>query len=255
MMSIIIPAYNEEKRIGNTLEEYAKFFDKDTELLVVINNTHDNTEGVVKEKINLYPQIRYLKFEQGGKGFAIIEGFKDALKRDNDLIGFVDADLATSPEAYFDLVNNIGEFDGIISSRYIKGAVVNPKQSMKRILGSRLFNALVRILFWMPYRDTQCGAKVFKREAIEKVIIDLSVTQWAFDVNLLYKLRKNKYEIKEHPTVWADKDYSKMDGFVHSGTRMALACIRLRLINSKCKFIMTFYDSLPNYLKISLLLK
>ena len=96
-VSIVIPAYNEEKRIGNTLEKYIKFLrDKKVkfEILIIINNTTDNTEKVVKNYMKRFPEIRYLNFQQGGKGFAVIEGFKDALKRDNDLIGFVDADNA-----------------------------------------------------------------------------------------------------------------------------------------------------------------
>jgi glycosyltransferase involved in cell wall biosynthesis len=259
MISIIIPAHNEEKRIGATLEAYGKFFHyvkEDVELVVVINNTQDKTEEVVKEYQERFPFIGYLNFKQGGKGFAIKEGFNDVLKnRTSDLIGFVDADMATTPEAYYDLIKNIGDYAGIIASRYVKGAVVNPKQSMKRILGSRLFNVLVRTMFMMSFRDTQCGCKLFTRKAIESVVNDLSITQWAFDVNLLYKLKQNGFKIKEHPTTWSDKEYSKMEGFVNSGTRMALACIRLRLINSRYKFIMDAYDRLPNYLKISLLLK
>jgi dolichyl-phosphate beta-glucosyltransferase len=106
-ISIVIPAYNEEKRIRNTLEEYYLFFKekknngeiKNFEMLVVLNACKDNTIEIVKEYQKKYQEIRFLDFEQGGKGFAITEGFKDALNRENDLIGFVDADMATSPIA------------------------------------------------------------------------------------------------------------------------------------------------------------
>ena len=263
MISIIIPAHMEERRIGETLEAYGKFFHyvkEDVEIVVVINNTRDRTEKVVQEYQKRFPFIRYLNFREGGKGFAIREGFRDVLRgdsSDNNLMGFVDADMATTPEAFYDLIKNIGEYDGIIASRYVKGAVVNPKQSMKRIIGSRVFNYLVRAMFMMNFHDTQCGCKLFKREAIEKIIDDLSITQWAFDVNLLYKMRKAGLNIKEHPTVWSDKEYGHLGGgdFLHSGIRMALACIRLRLINSPFKFVMDTYDMLPDWLKISLLLK
>ena len=91
-LSIVVPAYNEEKRIGRTLEEYCKYFRgkknelKSFEILVVLNNCRDNTLEIVKEKKLKFKEIRYLNFQQGGKGFAITEGFKDSLKRNNELI-------------------------------------------------------------------------------------------------------------------------------------------------------------------------
>jgi len=253
---IVIPAHNEEKRIGQTLKEYGRFFHyvkEDVEILVIINNTQDATEDIVKQYQEQYPFIRYLNFKEGGKGFAIIEGFKEALKGNFDLIGFVDADLATSPEAYYDLINNIKE-DGIIASRYLKESIVNPRQTLSRIFVSRIFNLLIRILFMMPYRDTQCGAKLFTSKSIESIIDRLKITQWAFDVNFLYELRKAGFKIKEHPTTWADKEYSKIN-FMNAGPRMALSIIRLRLVNSPFKFLVRLYDGLPSRLKLSYLLK
>jgi glycosyltransferase involved in cell wall biosynthesis len=261
-ISIIIPAYNEEKRIAETLEEYGKFFTNlkkikklDSEILIVINNTQDKTEEVVKRYQKKYKIIKYLNFEKGGKGFAIMEGFKEALKdKENTLVGFVDADLATGPDAFYDIVNNINNFDGIIASRYISGAKVNPRQTWKRVFVSRIFNFIIRILFLMPYRDTQCGAKLFKRRAIEETCNEFGITQWAFDIDLLYKIRKSGFKIREFPTVWADKQYSKIN-FMKAGPRMVLAIIRLRLINSKIKFLIRGYDLLPDWMKITLLLK
>ena len=260
-ISIIIPAYNEEKRISNTLKTYLTFFRDiskknkiDYEILVVINNTTDRTESLVKNIARADNHLRYLNLKPGGKGLAIIAGFKDALKRKNDLIGFVDADMATSPEAFYDLIKNIDIYDGIIASRYIKGAIVNPKQSLKRIISSRIYNLFLRVLFLIPYQDTQCGAKVFKRMAIEKVINSLVITKWAFDIDLIYQLRKNNMKIREFPTVWSDKEYSKIN-FIKAGPRMALAAIRLRLINSRFKFLIRGYDLLPDWMKITIWIK
>jgi len=255
-LSIVIPAYNEEKRIGKTLEEYLKYFKElkksdniDFEIVVVINCSTDKTEDIVKNFSKKNSELKYFVLKQKGKGIAIIEGFKDSLKRKNDLIGFVDADMATSPCAYYDLIKNIGNYDGIIGSRYIKGSVVSPKQSFKRIIASRIFNTLIRLLFFLKYNDTQCGAKIFKREAIEKNINLLIITRWAFDVDLLYNLGKNNFKIREYPTVWSDKEYSHVN-FLVTGPKMALAIIRLRLINSKFKDFIRLYDKLPEKLKI-----
>jgi len=236
---IIIPAYNEEIRIAETLEEYGKFFTNlkktnkiDSEIIIVINNTTDKTEEIVKKYQKKYDIIKYLNFKQGGKGFAIVEGFKESLKdKKNALVGFVDADMATPPHAFYDLVKNINGFDGIIGSRYIPGSKVNPKQTWRRIFVSRIFNLLTRTLFMMHYTDTQCGAKLFKRKALESITYRLGMSQWAFDVELLYLLEKYDFKVKEFPTVWADKNYSKIN-FMKAGPRMALSIIRLRLINS-----------------------
>ena len=258
-VAIIMPAYNEEKRIGKTLEEYGKFFkdkkyrDFNFEIIVVINNTQDKTEAIVKSYAKKYRFIRYLNFKQGGKGFAIIEGFKEALKDEkNMLMGFVDADMATSPEAFDDLIEKIDNYDGIVASRYVYGAIVKPKQSISRIFVSRIFNFLIRVLFLMPYKDTQCGAKLFKKNAVESMIKEIGMTQWAFDIELLYLLKKHNFKVKESATIWADKEYSKIN-FMKAGPRMVSSVIRLRLINSffepllkPFKFIAKIGDSLIN---------
>lgn len=236
---IIIPAYNEEKRIAGTLEEYGKFFTNlkktkklDSEILVVINNTHDLTEEIVKKYRKKYKIIKYLNFKQGGKGFAIMEGFKEALKdKKNSLIGFVDADMATGPKAFYDLVKNIGDCDGIIASRWIKGSIVKTKQTFLRRILSRGFNLITRAMFFMPYRDTQCGAKVFRRRILEQITPELNITQWAFDVNLLYLCRKKGFKIREFPTIWEDKHESKLE-IAKIPFQMFSGVLRLRIINS-----------------------
>ncbi|MBI5872177.1 glycosyltransferase, partial [archaeon] len=191
-LSIIIPAHNEETRIGKTLEEYGKFLQDlkkkkklDFEIIVVLNACKDNTVGIVKNAEKKYKEIRHLDFEQGGKGFAVKEGFKEALKGKAELIGFVDADMATRPDVYYELVKNIGDCDGVIGSRYISGSVLTPKQGFSRRMAGIVFNVPVRASFFMPYRDTQCGCKLFKREVIAKVLEQMSISGWAFDVDLL----------------------------------------------------------------------
>jgi len=254
-LSIIMPAYNEEKRIGKTLEEYGKFFTNlkkikilDFEILIVLNACKDNTVGVVKEFQKKIKEIRYLDFEQGGKGFAIIQGFKDALKRNNDLIGFVDADMATSPEDFSNLVKNCKFYDGIIASRYVKGAIVNPKQPVQRIIASRIFNTLVRTLFLFSYRDTQCGAKLFKKRCLKKIIMEIGETEWAFDVDLLYLSKKNKFKIKEYPTVWKEPGASKLN-LKKASIQMFLAVIQLRIINTRFKKTWWFFGPIARLLK------
>lgn len=244
-VAIVIPAYNEEKRIVKTLEEYSNFLSdkkrkgelEDFELIVVCNACVDKTYQVSKNLSKKYKEIRVLDFKKGGKGFAIIEGFKDALKRENDLIGFVDADNATGVKYFYELIENIGSYGGIIASRYVRGSIILKKQRISRVLVSKVGNIIVRILFLFPYRDTQCGAKLFKRKAIEKVINKLGVSEWAFDIELLYQIEKEGFEIKELRTKWEDKTDSKLK-LKKASIQVLFAILQLRISNSPFRDIL-----------------
>ncbi|MDO8563647.1 MAG: glycosyltransferase [Nanoarchaeota archaeon] len=256
-ISIVIPAYNEEKRIGKTLEAYSRFFEKlrlkreiNYEILIVINNTTDKTEEIVKKYSKINKNIRYLNLIKGGKGYAIIEGFKDALKRKSNLIGFVDADMSTSPASFYDLIKNITQYDGIIGNRWASKSIISRKQSGLRRLASRIFNFLVKSLFLMNYQDTQCGAKIFKREVIERIADKILITQWAFDVNLLYLCKKDNFKIREYPTTWEDKGDSKIR-VVKASLKMFFGILRLRIINSPFNDLIRLYDSMPEIMKVN----
>tara|TARA_Y100000310_G_C20590894_1_gene767918 strand:- start:134 stop:835 length:702 start_codon:yes stop_codon:yes gene_type:complete len=230
-LSIIIPAYNEEERIEITLRKYAEFF-KEEEIYVVVNGCKDNTLGVVERIAKDYRNIKYVNFEEAiGKGGAVLEGFKLA---DSELIGFVDADMCTSPEAFNELVKNINGYAGIIASRHVEGARILTPQPFLRRLSSRVFNIMVKILFFMNYKDTQCGAKIFRKEAIKSIIDLMKEKRWAFDVELLYLMRKNKFKIREYPTVWKEPGDSGLN-LKKVGPEMFLSLIKLRwreLINN-----------------------
>ena len=124
-ISIIIPAHNEEKRISKTLEEYLKFFEKlkkekilDFEILIVLNACTDSSLDIVKKYEKLHKEIRYLNFKKGGKGFAITEGFKDALKRENDLINNRMTWLLTTQALLFaalEYVKNTNKLEFVVS--------------------------------------------------------------------------------------------------------------------------------------------
>lgn len=248
MFSIIIPARNEEARIGDTLQAYGKFFSKqkiDHEIFVVINNSTDNTLNVVKKYKKKFPNIRYINLTLGGKGYAILEGF---IHSKGDYLGFVDADMSTLPEDFYDLYKNIGNYGGIIGSRWLKDS--KTKRTFGKYIRSLGFNYLVRSLFLANFRDTQCGAKIFRKGAILPLIPQVTSIKWAFDVNLLYLLNKNGYKIKEHPTVWEDKEGSGIENFLNVPVQMAAGVIRLRLIYSPFKFIVRAYDLFPEKFKI-----
>ena len=234
---LLIPAYNEEGRIGPVLEAYPEYFARHYpgrfQLVVVLNGCRDDTLGVVRAAERRYLCIAHLDFPAPiGKGGALIEGLKLAPLA--DLVGYVDADGATPPEAFMDLVLRCGrgEADVVIGSRWIDGAQVNVAQAKDRRMASRLFHAFVEGFFWMGIRDTQCGAKVMRREAVSRVQPFLRLADLAFDVNLLFSLRRAGFSIKEVPTVWTDQSGSKVALNLRTSLNMLLSLVRLRLLYS-----------------------
>lgn len=221
-IAIIIPSYNEEKRIENTIKRYLAFFSDCTDiqytLIVVLNGSIDNTKQIVlsiktdKEKKGNANLIHIVEIAQAGKGLAVKEGFAYALQQNiYSYIGFVDADMATEPQYFYDLVKHIDGYDGVIASRYIKGARIQPTRPLIKRWGSKLiYESLIWLLFGMKYKDYQCGAKLFTTSAIARIVPYLTVKQWAFDVELLYICKKNGLRILEHPTVWYDRAGSKL---------------------------------------------
>jgi len=229
---LLIPAYNEERRIEPVLRDYARYFQQNYEgkfqLVVVLNGCRDNTLGVVQRIAAEFPSVGWLEFKEPiGKGGALIEGLKLAPMA--DLIGYVDADGATPPHAFLDLIRHIDGVDCVIGSRWLPGAVLHQEQSGKRQFASRVFHLIVQLLFWMNIRDTQCGAKVVRRGAIEKIHHFLLTADMAFDINLLYSLKAAGYRILELPTEWTDKLGSKV-ALGNTSLTMLLSVIRIRLL-------------------------
>jgi len=241
-LSIVIPAHNEEQRIRRTLTTYHQFFTGICQLegcacefVIVLNGCTDDTFIIVEELREELDNIILIELEQAGKGLAVRTGFASALERNNDLIGFVDADMATTPEKFYELVTAIDEHDGIIASRYAPGAVVVPPRPAIKRWGCRLFyEPFVRLILGLNYHDLQCGAKLFKRKVIEKVLPDTSIDDWGFDVELLYLCKQAGFDVIEIPTVWHDQAGSKLSTF-SSGFPMlwSLFALRRRLKRKK----------------------
>ncbi|MBU2633711.1 MAG: glycosyltransferase [Nanoarchaeota archaeon] len=239
-LSIIIPAYNEENRIEETLLDYINYFSKtklNFEIFIVLNGCKDNTLGVVKKVVKKHKQINYVDIKEAiGKGGALIEGFK---RVNGNLIGFVDADNATRPKEFYDLIKNIEDYDGVIGSRWMESSQIEMPKLRKFL--SNGFHFGVNLLFNLKYHDTQCGNKLFKKNAIKSVVNNLGATKWAFDVDLLYLMKRKKYNIKEIPTVWSEpgESHIKLKEIIPC---FVLPMIRLRLLYSPFKFSIKLYD-------------
>lgn len=242
-LSIVIPAFNEEARLRPMLDVYVPFFvdryGSDVEFIVVVNGSTDRTAEISQSYGAGQPQVRTLVEPRAiGKGGAVMLGFR---KSEGAIVGFVDADGATPPDAFDDLVKNIGNADAIIATRWHRDSKVSPPQPLKRRIASRFFNGIVRLLFRLPINDTQCGAKVMTRKAMQTVLPIIGITRWAFDVDLLFQLRRAGFKIIEWPTTWRDIGGSQLR-IGRASLEMFVAMARLRLLYSPLRWLVTAYD-------------
>lgn len=208
MISIIVPAYNEEKRIQNMLNPYIDYFFNrysDCEIIVICDG-RDRTAEIVKSMAAIYARIKLFEYASRlGKGGAIIEGFR---KSSGDILGFVDADESVSPYQFEKLLSELKNCDCAIASRRIQGSQILKKQSLRRQILSKVFNLISNGLFILKINDTQCGAKVFKKEVFDAVAPKLESKGFEFDVELLWRIKNEGFSIREIPITWKHTDKS-----------------------------------------------
>jgi glycosyltransferase involved in cell wall biosynthesis len=204
--SLIIPAYNEENRILLLFNEITAF---DGELIVVCDGT-DRTADCVRQIAARRQDllISCLEYDHRlGKGGGVIEGLKAARA---PLVGYFDADGSTGISEMKRLFSHLSSSDGAIGSRWVPGSTLRVRQGILRRLESRAFNLLIRLLFGLTYNDTQCGAKVFKKPAIDTVLPLMTSRGFEFDVELLWRLQRAGYTIAEVPIAWQNKGDSRV---------------------------------------------
>ncbi len=212
LISVIIPAYNEENRIGKTLDLIEDFFGKkhpNYEIIVSSNGCRDRTDDVVKKHSEKNNKIKLVSSQTPGKGLALQRGFNSSK---GDIIVFADADSSSGPEEIWKLVEKLKDYDTAIGSRVVK-ELIKVRQPFKREVFGRLMSLLVRILFRVGIRDTQCGYKAFRRPVLEKVFHTVKSSGFEFDVELLVKIKKSGFTIKELPIRWDDDKRSKLKVF------------------------------------------
>jgi dolichol-phosphate mannosyltransferase len=221
--SIVIPAYNEENRIRQLFGTIDRF---DGELIVVCDGT-DGTAGVVGEiaQTRTDLNIRCLTFDHRlGKGGGVIAGLTEAHA---PLVGFCDADGSTTIAEMQRLFSFLGTNDGAIGSRWVDGSTLKVRQGILRRLESRSFNFLIRSLFNLSFHDTQCGAKVFRKTAIDTILTSMVSRGFEFDVELLWRLRQAGCRVVEVPIVWQNKGDSRVRK--RDMMRMVAGLFRVRL--------------------------
>lgn len=235
-LSVIIPAYNEERRLPKTLraiDSYLKNQNYDYEILVVSDGSKDKTAEVAR---GLMGEIKGLKVidnkENHGKGFVVRQGLA---KAEGEIRLFTDADNSTSIDQVEKMFPFFEKgFDIVIGSRDVKGAVLDPPQPWYRRIVGDVFNLMVQVIvgLWGIW-DTQCGFKAISPRVAKEVLPLCKIDRWAFDPEILKLARKKGYKIKEVPVRWVNDPDSKVNlkGMMRMG--VDLLKIRWNLITGK----------------------
>ena len=216
LLSIVIPAYNEEERLGKTLSEtfdYLAAQDYTSELIVVDDGSRDRTVEIAssfQSRSNAKIKLSVLKNPGNrGKGYAVRNGM---LHASGEIHLFFDADLATPLDQIPKVIQPIldGQYDVVFGSRALSEAVIEVEQSWLRQLRGRGGNLLIRLLTGMDIKDTQCGFKAFRRQASQSVFPLQQVDGFGFDPEILFIANKQGWRWKETPVVWRHIEGSKV---------------------------------------------
>jgi len=243
-LSVIIPCKNENKRIGKNLDKYIDYLNKQNytyEIIVIDygNDTTAETEKITLSRKKDSPNIRFIildenkKFDkESKKGFQVQQAMKEAL---GEVKMFLDADGATRIDELDHALPRLKEgYDVVIGSRFLEESNIKEEVHRKwyRELVSKAANLLIQILAVRGIKDTQCGFKVFTKEAADDIFSLLRIGGWAFDAEVLTLAKLHGYKIKEEPVDWNEvgggnmsvrayleslRDLFKIKGFKMSG--------------------------------------
>jgi dolichyl-phosphate beta-glucosyltransferase len=201
--SILLPAYNEEATIAQAIRETQRVFSalqEPFEILVINDGSADKTASVVEIMTRELKEVRLIQLpENGGKGNAIQAGVAAA---QGEVLLFLDCDLAVHPKEFLTFLPHLNETDILIGSRRVSGAKIVIRQPLYRVWLGQTFNFIVRRYLDIPFTDTQCGFKVFTKEAAQRVFSDLRSKGWVFDVEILLRAQQQGLRIKELPIEW-----------------------------------------------------
>jgi dolichyl-phosphate beta-glucosyltransferase len=220
-ISIVIPAYNESARIGKALTEVLRCVHErnwHAEILVVNDGSTDSTAAVVDQFAQLNPEVRLLNNPQNrGKGFSVRHGVLHAV---GEIVMFTDADLSAPMEEAERLFQALEEgADIAIGSRWLEKNRQTLKQPLYRQLFGRCFNAITRLVMGLPFADTQCGFKAFRRPVAQTIFQLQRIERWGFDPELLFIALKRGYKVKEVPVTWGHDERSRLS-YLKDGLKM-----------------------------------
>ncbi len=230
-ISLIIPCFNELDRLGIMFEgiaEFMKRWDAKVEVIIVDDGSTDGTDlfieshPVCKQNVNA---IKLVRQNNTGKGGALQNGVKAST---GNFILTLDADMATSPTELLNWLTIRKQFyekEILIGSRELPTSKVQD-HGYRKVVGN-IFNLLIRTITGLPFKDTQCGFKLYKSEIAKRVFKDLKEERFAFDIEVIYRLKKIDCNIQLNPVSCNDVGNSKVNLFTDS-LNMFMALFRIR---------------------------
>ena len=227
--SIVIPAYNESARIGRTLTHVLDCVHKSgwqAEVLVVNDGSLDDTAQVIRGFIAKDPIVKLIENPGNrGKGFSVRNGILHAV---GDIVMFTDADLSSPMEEAELLFTAIREgCDIAIGSRWLERKRQTIQQPLYRQFFGRCFNAVTRIIMGLPFADTQCGFKAFRRPVAQTVFQLQRIERWGFDPEILFIAIKRGFSIREVPVTWGHDERSRIS-YLKDGIKMLEEILYIR---------------------------
>ncbi|HEY1424888.1 MAG TPA: dolichyl-phosphate beta-glucosyltransferase [Candidatus Acidoferrum sp.] len=211
-LSIIVPSYNEELRLPATLERISAYIassGRSTEVLVVDDGSTDRTAEVAASFADRIANLRVLKNGQNrGKGYSVRHGMTEAT---GENVLFTDADLSAPIGEAEKLLAALPQFDVAIGSRAMNRKLIEVHESPFREFAGIVFNRIVRIVLWLPFVDTQCGFKAFRRERCRIIFEQQRIERFGFDPELLYLARHHGLKATEIPVRWSHSPATKIN--------------------------------------------
>jgi len=210
-LSIIIPSYNEESRLPATLDRIAAYlqtFAGTAEVLVVDDGSKDGTAAVAEYFRIKIPTLRLVSNGVNkGKGYSVRHGMQEARGR---IALFTDADLSAPIEEAGKLIEALENYDVAIGSRAMDRSLISVHESPFREFAGIIFNKIVRVILWLPFVDTQCGFKSFRREKCGIIFKQQRIERFGFDPELLYLARHHGLRTVEIPVRWGHSAATKV---------------------------------------------
>jgi len=228
MISIVVPAFNEGGRIGNSIKKIDAFIRQSQlsfEFIVVDDGSADNTAEIVRKS-----QVEGLRLVQNGrnrgKGYSVRQG---VLAASGKYVLFTDADLSAPIEELDKLLDEAMKegVDIVIGSRAVDRKFIEKHQAPFRELGGILFNSMVRFILGLQLHDTQCGFKLFIRQRSRRIFELQRTSGFGFDPELLFIAKRHGLTIRETPVRWSHADGSKVN-FLRDGIRMLIDLVQIR---------------------------